>query len=296
MAFLNDTMLSFLYPFKVEQQPLLSWTFDNLQAVPNTPKRISADYHLLDTVSEAMLFCDGTYQSSDFLCISGNTNELTAFNGTTIGDPRSNPRAGNAIAFVNRTANEKSVVLKFPTKGYFNLSLSMAVQRTNTGFNSHEWEWSINGENYTLIENTATCPLTVGNFVLTSLDLRGIDELNDQQEVFLRLTFDGATGATGNNRLDNIALHGISIYSNSIDDLKKNNNRLFIAPNPNQGRFQIINHNSTSFHHSNYVVFNYFGQVIKTGILHTSFIDISDQPNGIYFLKISGECLKIVKY
>jgi len=295
MAFLKDTVISFLYPYKVEQIPLLAWTFDDLPAKPNTPKRIAADYHLLDTVSEAMLFCDGTWQSSDFLSTSGNATELDAFNGTTVGDPRPNPRAGRAIAFANITANGKSAVFKFPTKGYFNLALSMAVQRTATGFNSHEWEWSLDGENYILIENTATCPLVAGSFVLTTLDLRGIDELNDQNEVFLRLTLNGATGPTGNNRIDNITLHGVSIYGNSIHTPEKKNNRFFIAPNPNQGQFQIINHHFTDYYNTGFVIYNAFGQAIKTGNLNGTVIDISDQPSGVYFCRILGECLKVVK-
>jgi endonuclease I len=295
MAFINDTTVSFLYPYKIEQEPLLAWTFDNLPAAPNTPKRISADYHLLDTVSEAILFCDGAYQSSDFISISGNTNQLTSYNGTTIGDPRPNFKAGNAIAFANTSANGKSAVFKFPTKGYFNLSLSMAVRRTSTGFNTHQWEWSMDGEDYTLLENATTCPLTAGEFVITNLDLRDIDELNDQYEVFLRLTLNGATGPTGNNRIDNITLHGVSIYSNSIKDFKKKDSRFIIAPNPNQGQFQIIYSHSNDYFNADYVIYNSFGQKIKAGNLTGSLIDISEQPNGVYFLKIDDEIIKIIK-
>ncbi|MCL2246012.1 MAG: endonuclease, partial [Lentimicrobiaceae bacterium] len=87
MAFLNDTILSFVYPYKVEQKPVIAWTFDNLISKPNTEKAVSADYHLLDTVSEAVLYCDGMYQSSIWKCDNSGT-ELDAFNGVTAGDPR----------------------------------------------------------------------------------------------------------------------------------------------------------------------------------------------------------------
>jgi len=287
MAFLNDTAISFLYPYKVEQKPLLAWTFDNLQ---NPPTQVIADYHLLDTVSEAVLYCEGTYNSSVWL-----SNELNVYNGTVLGDPRQNPYAGKAIAFANNNANGKMVVLKFPTKGYFNLALSMAVQRTNTGFDSHEWEWSIDGEEYTPIENSFTCPLTAGNFILTTLKLMSIDDLDDQKEVFLRLSLFGATGTSGNNRFDNITLHGVSIYENKVDEHIKNFNRLLISPNPNQGQFHIIN-NTDNYNGMIFDIFNTLGQKIKTGNLDHSPIDISDQPNGIYFCKILNECLKIVKY
>jgi endonuclease I len=292
MAFLDDATVSFLYPYQVEQKPLLSWTFDNLQSKPNTPKTIAADYHLLDSVSEAVLYCDGTYQSS----VWNSETELNAFTGTTAGDPRPNPNKGKDIAFVNTTANGKSVVFKFPTKGYFNLALSMAVRRTATGFDTHQWEWSLDGENYTFIENAATCPITAGDFVLTNLDLRTIDELDDHEVVFLRLTFDGCTGTTGNNRLDNITLHGVSIYGNDIPIFQKKSNRFFITPNPNQGQFQIINPNSSDYIDTDYVIYNSFGQTLKTGKLDASLIDISEQPNGIYYCRILGEGLRIVKY
>jgi endonuclease I len=288
MAFLNDTTLSFTYPYAVEQKPLLAWTFDNLQGKPKT---IPADYHLLDTVSEAVLYCDGAYQSSIWA-----DSELDALKGTTNGDPRPNPKEGKAISFVNKTANEKTTVFKFPTKGYFNLALSMAVQRTNTGFDTHEWEWSVDGENYHFIEYTHTCPLTIGSFVLTTLDLREIDELNDRNEAFLRLKFSGATGATGNNRLDNITLHGVPIHHNQVDDSKKKSNQWLILPNPTHGQFQIITDPLAHFNNTDFVIYNTMGQAIKTGKLDTSLIDISEQPNGIYFCKVLGECVKLVKY
>jgi len=287
MAFLKDTAISFLYPFKVEQKPLIAWTFDNLQTASTG---IPADYHLLDTVSEAVLFCNGEYNSSVW-----QSSELNAYNGTELGDPRPSPKAGKAIAFVSKVFDGKSVVLKFPTKGYFNLSMSMAVQRTNTGYNKHDWEWSLDGENYTYIENSSTCPLTAGSFILTTLDLRSIEELDDRAEIFLRLTFSGAIGATGNNRLDNITLHGVSILQNNSVPQKKSNNEYRIFPNPNQGQFQIIFDNTLLPHSVNYFIYNIFGQEIKKGDLSDPQIDLSHQPNGIYFCKIRNECLKIVK-
>jgi hypothetical protein len=288
MAFFFFFVVSFNYPYQVVQKPLLAWTFDNLPAKPNTPTVIAADYHLLDTISEAILYCEGTFQSSVW-----NSNELTSFAGTTAGDPRPSPKAGSAIAFSDLSANGKSVVFKFPTKGYFNLALSVAVRRTATGFDSHQWDWSLDGENYTLIEDATTCPITAG-FVLTTLNLSTIDELNDRNEVFLRLTLDGCNSSSGNNRLDNITIHGVSIYGNDIDTFKKKSNNLFIAPNPTQGQFQIINHNSNDYINTDYIIYNSFGQTVKTGKLDVSFIDISNQPNGIYFCKIFGEYLKIV--
>jgi hypothetical protein len=294
MAFLNDTMLSFYYPHKVEQKPLLAWTFDNI----NTTKPIPADYHLLDTVSEAVLYFDGTYQSDIWL-----SNELNSFAGTTIGDPRPSPKAGRAIAFANITANGKKIVFKFPTKGYFNLALSMAVQRTATGFDTHEWEWSLDGENYTFIKNSTTCPLTAGSFILTILDLRDIDEVNNQDEVFLRLTFTGCTYSSGNNRLDNITLHGTLINENSTGSEKKNRRSYFITPNPTSGQLRITNYELRDGALREVELYDIYGRKQKTESRKEKgeiVIDISTLSPGIYFLKIETEkeitTRKIVKY
>ena len=296
MAFLRDTVVSFLYPYRVEQKPLLAWTFDDLKKKPDTPKRIAANYYVSDTISEAILYCDGTYKSSDWLCANSGT-ELDAFTGTTLGDPRPSPKAGMDLGLANTTANGKYVVFQFPTKGYFNLTLSMAVQRATTGFDTHEWEWSLDGEHYTYIENPKTCPLTTGKPVLTVLDLRAIEELNNREEVFLRLQLTGCTGSTGNNHLDNITLHGVSIDENGIQPFQKKNNRFIIAPNPNQGQFQIINLDATDYCNSDYIIYNSMGQAVKVGIFtNMSIIDLSEQPNGIYYCKILEEVLKIVKY
>jgi hypothetical protein len=302
MAFLNDTIVSFVYPYKVEQKPLLAWTFDNLQKKPNTPKVISAEYHLLDTVSEAVLYCDGPYQSSVWLCVDASSTELDAFNGTTTGDPREQPKAGMAIGFSGTTSNGKSVVFKFPTKDYFNLALSMAVQRTKTGFDQHEWEWSLDGVNYTLIEGATTCPITSGSFVLTTLDLRTIEELDDQEAVFLRLTFNGGTGATGNNRIDNITLHGVSIYNNNINTYEKKN-RIIVAPNPTTGVLNLIQDRVTrdALHVTNVEVFDIYGRKQKAegrkGEKENGewLMDISHLPAGIYFIRIDNKIIKVVK-
>ncbi|MDR0205813.1 MAG: endonuclease [Bacteroidales bacterium] len=301
MAFLNDTVITFKYPYLVEQKPLLAWTFDTLQGKPNTPKLIAANFHLLDTVSEAVLYCDGTYGSSDFLCAASGT-ELESFSGTTLGDPRTSPKAGNAIAFANSTANGKSVVFKFPTKGYFNLSMSMAVRKTATGFDKHQWEWSLDGENYFLIESTATCPNIDGNFVLTTLDLRAIDELDNRENAFLRLTLLGCKGASGNNRFDNITLHGVTIQEHNSIPEKKNDRTFFIAPNPTTGQLRITNY---ELRITDVEIYDIFGKKVGTNlrVCHNAdeiLLDISHLPAGIYFLRIQTEkeiiTKKVVKY
>ncbi|MCL2312436.1 MAG: T9SS type A sorting domain-containing protein, partial [Firmicutes bacterium] len=79
-------------------------------------------------------------------------------------------------------------------------------------------------------------------------------------------------------------------------DRKKREKFFTIAPNPNQGKFQILHNGISDYIDSEFVLFSALGQTIRKGRVSNPFIDISEQPNGIYFLKMAQECLKVIKY
>jgi hypothetical protein len=98
-----------------------------------------------------------------------------------------------------------------------NLDLSFAMQRTSTGFNSVQLAYSINGGTYVndgsaftpflstakgLDGNTGIASTSaIENFDLSKIGT-GITSID------LRLTYTGATGDTGNIRIDNLQLNG----------------------------------------------------------------------------------------
>ena len=182
--------------------PLASWTFDATEPAPNTPTSIAANF---GTQLTATFYADGTNGSSLWLSSASNP-ELTAFSGTTTNDPRiASPIAGNAIALANSSANGKTVVFKFSMTGYQDPIFSFATRGTSTGFNLHQWAWSTDNVTYTdfgtnTVNNTSS-------WLVRSLDMSGIDQLDQAANVYLRLTVTGSTGTTGNNRLDNIILN-----------------------------------------------------------------------------------------
>lgn len=183
---------------------LAAWTFDATPASPSTPTSAAANYG--DQSGIAMLYADGTNGSSSWL----QASELTTFGGTTLNDPRGvSVLAGNAYTPLGglgtpSSANGKWMIFKFSMTALQNAELTMAVRGTATGFNTHQWAWSTNGTNYTIFgPNTAD---NSGNFVLKSLDLSTITQLNGAPDVYLKITFTGATSSSGNNRLDNIVI------------------------------------------------------------------------------------------
>jgi len=291
MFFVNDTILTFNYHFANNRKPLIAWTFDQLQSKPNTPKVINANFNYTDY--PAVFYADGSYQSSDFIAENAN-NQLDAFAGTELGDPRTPPVAGSAIALANVSANGKSIVLKFSTKKHVNIFLSMAVRVTSTGFNTHAWEWSLDGVSYNNIPNTNTCPVNAAVFEVTTLDLKNLSQIDDQDSVFLRLIFDGARGATGNNRLDNITIHATDM-SDLVPNYVKSKD-LYIYPNPiNTTLYIKIENNELMNNPLICQMIDYNGRVLleKKNISSFENIDVSTFSAGMYIIKIISPNKKI---
>jgi hypothetical protein len=184
--------------------PLAAWTFDETLPNPNTPTSVVANIGF--QAGTATLYADGTNGSS----LWDQATELDAFNGTLINDPR---EGGAAIAGksycplggTGNSSNLKSMVIRFSMEDYENPVLSFATRGTSTGFDSHQWAWSTNNVTYTNFgDNTVN---TTSTFLVRTLDMSAIDELDQAIDVYLRITFDGASSASGNNRLDNIVIY-----------------------------------------------------------------------------------------
>ena len=184
--------------------PLAAWTFDATSAAPNTPTSVAANIGTQSAT--AMLYADGTNGSSGWL----QATELNAFGGTTTNDPRQGAAifAGMSYCPVGGTANSsngKSMILKFSMTNFQNPILTFATRGTSTGFTTHQWAWSTDNIVYTDF-GTNTANVTT-SFILRTLDLSSINEVDQAANVYLRVTFTGAANASGNNRLDNIVIN-----------------------------------------------------------------------------------------
>ncbi len=188
-------------------QPVAAWTFDATPGVPSTPSSVAANYG--DQTGTAMLYADGSNGSATWITALTN-NELTTFGGTIINDPREGAAAisGNAytpVAGTGMSANGKSMVFKFSMSALQNAVITLAIRGTASGFNFHQWAWSTDNITYTNVgPNTAD---NSTNFVLKTLDLTSVTQINGAPDVYLKITFSGATSTGGNNRLDNVVIH-----------------------------------------------------------------------------------------
>lgn len=184
-----------------------------ITASPNTQTTLIANF------GTGALYLNGTNGSSSFT-VGGSATEVNAFSGTAI-----NADAGigmstvttspSALAIVGGTlsgglysANGKSMAFVLNLTGLQNLTVSLAAQRTSTGFTSQVWETSTDGTNWSSWGSFASGSAagTLASSFATSgvLSLAGTSALDNAATAYIRVTFTGATASSGNNRLDNI--------------------------------------------------------------------------------------------
>jgi hypothetical protein len=176
---------------------------------PSTPTTLVANF------GAGSLYLNGTNGSSSFFIpATGSTNtEVNSFSGTTVnadaGIGLSTTTTGAAaLAIANSSANGKSLAFLLNLTGLQNLTVSLAAQRTTTGFTSQVWETSSDGTNWSswgsFTAGTAAGTLAPAFATSGVLSLTGTSALDNAATAYIRVTFTGATASNGNNRLDNI--------------------------------------------------------------------------------------------
>jgi len=275
------------------REVLTVWTFDDLEL--DSTLTIMSNRNIGEPTSfwNAKIFANGEYGSSFF-----ESNQIgVASQGNLAGDPRKAAVAGKALSLKRRDANGKSIVLRFSTKGWREIMMTFADTRSSTGFTTHRWEWSIDGVNYDSVKvgNTISDYGTVqasAIYMMRELDLRYIQELNDKDSVFLRLTVDDAPGATGTNAFDNFVVYGEDINWEPPVGIKQRRDKsdINLYPNPNNGTFEIKMENATQ-HYSAVQIFDITGKMLiqKNISDDITYININEHPNGLYFAKIIGK-------
>lgn len=132
-----------------------------------------------------------------------NFANISEFQGTTM-NALADDADGNSLSLVSNINNGNHVELEFSAAELSDINLSFATRGTGTGFTQHQWSYSLDGLEFTDFgENTAN---TTATWQLKELSLPS--DVNGQDTVFVRLTVDGATGTSGNNRIDNLQIKG----------------------------------------------------------------------------------------
>lgn len=188
--------------------------------------------------------------------------------------------AGGSISIQGGTdtANNGSYLqFEFSMTGLQDLNISYATRGTASGFNTQTWSWSTNGTDFTdfgTIEET-----NVTSFFL--VEAAGPAELNGAATAFLRVTFDGATTSTGNNRLDNIKFTGSTL---STSDFNLSN--LSIFPNPVRGG-GMITFNTNNNQQLQVMVFDVLGKEVLSKTISNNTLNVSGLKAGVYLVQVT---------
>ncbi len=136
-------------------------------------------------------------------------------NNARLGDP-----AGQALSLQGGTSNAnngRNLTFNVSTAGFANIVVSFATQGTSTGFNSNQFQYSLDGINFTDFGPPYT-PATAFGTLPIVFSLVSIAGLNNNPNAAFRIVFNGATTSTGNNRIDNIVVEGTSASVASIPE------------------------------------------------------------------------------
>ena len=137
-------------------------------------------------------------------------NVIFTLGGTTL-NARLGDVAGQSLTLQGGTSNAnngRNITFSLSTVGYTSIIITFATQGTSTGFNSNQFQYSLDG--ITFIDFGAPyVPATT--FGLFTYDLSSILGLNNNPNAAFRIVFNGATSASGNNRIDNFVVEGTAI-------------------------------------------------------------------------------------
>lgn len=158
------------------------------------------------------IYADGTHGSSVWNdTTNANAAGIYFLNAGTA--PANNlcevTSAGKSMQATGSVNNDSSWVYVVSTVDMANIEVSFNARRSSTGFTTLTWSHSTNGTTWvvdTAITNLATTTSNFANVRSFSLP----SSADDQEVLYIKLTFSGATAVAGNCRTDNIRISGES--------------------------------------------------------------------------------------
>ncbi len=140
--------------------------------------------------------------------------EAYSFTGTTINGTDGEVNGGSFCprGGLENVNNGAWFTLSASTVGYDSVVLSYPTRKTSTGFTTQEVKYTINGTDW-LTKETVNISAYENNWVATQLvtvDFSGTPGVGNNPNFAIRIVLTGAASAVGNNRFDNIRIHGVA--------------------------------------------------------------------------------------
>jgi hypothetical protein len=113
---------------------------------------------------------------------------------------------------VRNPSDTRSLIITASTSGYKNIVVKFAAERTSAGATVQNYSYTIDGINYitTGLATTTFSPSLDPTYDIITLDFSSIATVANNPNFKIKIDFAGAnaSGATGNNRFDNITFQG----------------------------------------------------------------------------------------
>jgi len=187
-------------------------------------RRIS--FNLITAILSLLLVSQAA-QANEIAIWNFNDSNLTVDHGTgvlmtdfivanvlfaagTTNNARLGDLAGQSLSLQggSSTANNgRQLTFNVSTLGISNIVVSFATQGTSTGFNLNQFQYSLDGITFVNF-GAAFTPATAFGTVPLVFTLTSIAGLNDNPNAAFRIVFNGASSATGTNRIDNFVVEG----------------------------------------------------------------------------------------
>ncbi|TVR97036.1 MAG: hypothetical protein EA418_03960 [Wenzhouxiangellaceae bacterium] len=127
------------------------------------------------------------------------------------------PDAGHVLR-VRNPSSENMLLIEASSEGYMDIVVSFATTRTNNGADRQQFflstdaglSWTAIGEDYTV------ATLNDDGYVAKTFHLAEMAGVNNNPDLKFKILFlgDAAANDSGNNRFDNLSVHGLSIMDN----------------------------------------------------------------------------------
>ena len=143
--------------------------------------------------------------------LTTNLNPVNVvFAAGTTNNARQGDIAGQALSLQGGTGsanNGRNLTFNVSTLGFSDIVVSFATQGTSTGFNSNQFQYSLDGITFVNF-GSLYAPATAFGALPLVFSLTSIVGLNNNPNAAFRIVFNGATSSTGTNRIDNFVVEG----------------------------------------------------------------------------------------
>ncbi|MCQ2286428.1 MAG: endonuclease [Bacteroidales bacterium] len=292
--FLNGEHHSYYNFCEGPREVLALWSFDaksdlidSLVLKPNT------DIGETDIWEKSFIYGNGDYASTK---LAANQYAFGTTSSTNAGDPRKNHAKGSDSYFIQltkRTSAEMSLVIKTSTKNWKDIMLTFVNIHTASGYKNGKWAWSLDGENYTDVDTENPIAdfggiTSASTWWMREIDFRQIDEIENRDSVFFRLTLSDASSASGNNKLDNFVIYGEPLdYQEDNSGIQEKKTVGFdLFPNPNNGEFTVKCAESSDF--TSLIIYDIAGKMMERLPIDGNLfvVNVNHYPSGIYFVRL----------